>query len=216
MRYVLLICCAGVMLGQGTDPKPKPEDYEVHAQARDAAVGAEYMVHSYSLGEQTFIAKDYLVVEVALYPPKGATITVNDADFSLRINGGKQVLQPEQPAMVVAREHHPEWQQPTGLQHQVGVGAGNVEVIEGGPAQNPNPFPNSRPPAIPPPVMKPSDDTGLHKPPVNPDVVLQQTALLEGPRHTPVSGFLYFPYRGKTSSIKSLELVYEDAELKLR
>jgi hypothetical protein len=31
-----------------------------------------------------------------------------------------------------------------------------------------------------------------------------------------VSGFLYFAYQGKTSSIKSLELMYEAAVLKLR
>jgi hypothetical protein len=31
-----------------------------------------------------------------------------------------------------------------------------------------------------------------------------------------VSGFLYFPFTGKTSSIKSLELIWQGASLKLR
>ena len=43
-----------------------------------------------------------------------------------------------------------------------------------------------------------------------------RTALEEGPHHTATSGFLYFPYRGKTNAIKTLELVYGDVVLKLR
>ena len=53
MRPILWLCCAGLAFAQGgTVPKQKPEDYDAHAQARDAAVGAEFMVHSFSRGEQ--------------------------------------------------------------------------------------------------------------------------------------------------------------------
>src|SRR5271165_5536763 len=108
MRYLLPVCCAGLLFGQGTEPKPKAEDYEIHAQVRNLGIGAEYMVHSYSRGEQMYLAKDYLVVEVALYPPKGQAFTVQNGDFALRMNK-KQPVQAEAPATVVAEMQHPEW-----------------------------------------------------------------------------------------------------------
>ena len=58
--------------------------------------------------------------------------------------------------------------------------------------------------------------TGIHKEPVKADVLVIETALVEGPHHSAISGFLYFPFRGKIGSIKSLELLYRDAVLKLR
>jgi len=175
-------------------------------------------VHSFSRGEQTFIAKDYLVVEVALYPPKGQTVVIADAGFSLRINGRKPLLQPQPPSMAAASLAHPEWEQAAGVRPEVGVSAGNAGVILGGPPRNPNPFPGSQPPGapLPPRVQSPAEQSGLGKEPVTGDVMLLETALVEGPHHAAVSGFLYFPFRGKIGSIKTLELLYRDAVMKLR
>ena len=219
MRYLLPICCAGLMFGQGTETKPKVEDYEVHAQAQNAAIGAEFTVHSFSRGEQAFLAKDYLVVEVALFPPKGETFTVENGGFSLRINGKKQLLLPQPASMVAASLQHPEWEQPRGATPTVAGGMGNAGVILVGPPRNTNPFPGSNPPGsqLPPRVPVPQDNpTGIRKEPVKADVLVTETALVEGPHHSPVSGFLYFPFTAKISSIKSLELLYRDAVLKLR
>jgi hypothetical protein len=219
MRYLLLVCFAGAALGQGTETKPKADDYEVHAQAPNAAIGAEFTVHSFSRGEQSFLAEDYLVVEVALFPPKGETIEVGNAQFALRINGRKQLLQPQPPTMVVASLEHPEWEQP-GAHTEVGASAGNIGGVMGVPPRNTNPFPGSPPPAgtRPPPVEIPKDNpSGLPKePPVKVGELLLATALVEGPHHAATSGFLYFPFRGKIGSIKTLELIYQDAVLKLR
>ena len=60
-------------------------------------IGAEYMVHSFSGDGQTFLAPDYLVVEVALFPPKGANVTAGCGQFTLRIDG-KAVLSPARAA----------------------------------------------------------------------------------------------------------------------
>jgi hypothetical protein len=219
MRYLVAICCAGLLFGQGTEPKQKAEDYEVHAQGQNAALGAEFMVHSFSRGEQTFIAQDYLVVEVAVFPPKGETFVIENANFSLRINGKKQLVQPHPPTMVAASLQHPEWEQPGGVRPEVGGSVGNVGVMTGGPPRNNNPFPGSQPPGsqLPPRVEVPEyNPTGIHKEPVKADVLVIETALVEGPHHSAISGFLYFPFRGKIGSIKSLELLYRDAVLKLR
>jgi hypothetical protein len=57
----------------------------------------------------------------------------------------------------------------------------------------------------------------MERPPrVSPQDLAAQTALPQGEFRRPVSGFLYFSHKGKTSSIKSLELLYEDAVVKLR
>jgi hypothetical protein len=66
-------------------------------------------------------------------------------------------------------------------------------------------------------VEVPRDNpAGVRKEPVKADALLIETALVEGPHHSAISGFLYFPFRGKIGSIKSLELLYLDAVLKLR
>jgi hypothetical protein len=41
--------------------------------------------------------------------------------------------------------------------------------------------------------------------------VVAATAFPDGNVHGPVSGYLYFPYAGKTQKIKSLELLYSGA-----
>jgi hypothetical protein len=214
VRLPLLFCCASLALAQGgSEPKPKAEDYDVHAQSKDIAIGAEFMIHSFSGQGQTYIAKDFLVVEVALYPPKGQSVNVNEGAFALRINGKKQVVVPAPPSMVASSLQHPEWQ--TGPRLEAGGGMGNTGVILGRPA--PTQVPGGQPPESRVPRV-PSPDSGGVEPErrVPAPELLMQTALPEGPHRGPVSGFLYFPYRGKTTSIKSLELLYEDAVLKLR
>jgi hypothetical protein len=216
---LLLFCCAGLLFGQGTETNAKAEDYEVHGQAKTGEIGAEFMLHSYSRGEQMFLAKDYLVVEVAIFPPKGATFAVAHTDFFLRINGKKELLEAVAPTTVVADMQHPEFKPVRdGLGVDAGGSVGNVGARVGGPPVNPNPFPGSRQPGppYPPPEIPRDNPSGVTKEPVNPSEVLLQTALVEDLHHAATSGFLYFPFRGKTSSIKSLELIYQDAVLKLR
>lgn len=213
MRWILFFCCVAAALGQGgTDPKPKAEDYEVHGRSKDLAIGAEFMIHSFSGQGQTYIAKDFLVVEVALYPPKGQSIDVNEGTFALRINGRKQALTPAQPQLVVTSLEHPEWQTGPRLEGGGGLGAGGV--IFGRPTPQQVPGGQPRPNPLPSPADNP---TGIEKEPrVTAQELLVQTALPEGNYRGPVSGYLYFAYKGKTASIKSLELLYEDAALQLR
>jgi hypothetical protein len=218
MRFCWLLFCVGAAFGQGTEPKPKAEDYEVHATTRTAAIGAEYMVHSFSRGDKAFLAKNYLVVEVALFPPKGETIDVQNSSFSLRINGRKVVLMPEAVSMVAASLQHPEWEQPR-PNGEIDASAGNAGVVIGGPPRNSNPFPGSNPPGsqLPPRVPVPRDNpSGVEKEQVKAEVVAVETALVEGPHHAAFSGFLYFAYRGKPGSVKTLELLYQDGVLKLK
>jgi hypothetical protein len=70
-------------------------------------------VHSFSSGRQMFIAKDYLVVEVALYPATGEGLLVQAGHLSLHVNGRKQALSPQAPEFVADSLKHPD--SPTGL-----------------------------------------------------------------------------------------------------
>ena len=219
MRYFLLLCCCAALIFGGTDTKPKVEDYEAHAQAKNIALGADYTVHSYSRGELMYIAKDYLVVEVALFPAKGASIDVQPSEFAMRLND-KTEIWPSAPNLVVADMHHPEFQ-PAGPVAQVAGGINGHDVIIGGPPQD-HPFPGATVPTSPnplprPPLEIPKDNpSGVKAEPVDPYELLMETALEEGQHHASISGFLYFRFRGNIKSIKTLELVYQDTVLKLR
>ncbi|HWC98421.1 MAG TPA: hypothetical protein VG456_16795 [Candidatus Sulfopaludibacter sp.] len=215
MRPLLWFCLVGAIYAQGTTPKEKPEDYPVHAQARSASLGAEFMIHSFSGGEQTYLVKDYIVIEVALYPPKGQPVDVHSGNFMVRINGKKQELLPQPPSIVAASMTHPEWGGPSRVEAGAGAGPAGVSLGQPRPMQIPGiPMPGQTPA----PTRVPKDNPGGLEPreKVTADQLLLITALPQGQSPRPVSGFLYFAYTGKASSIKTLELRYDDALLKLR
>src|ERR1044071_9796445 len=99
MRWILLSLSAALAFGQGTEPKPKAADYDVQGKSKLIEIGAEYMVHSFGGDNQLFIAEDFLIVEVALYPPKGEEVRVDRSAFSLRINGKPPALGALSPQM---------------------------------------------------------------------------------------------------------------------
>lgn len=205
MRWILLACFTALAFAQGTEPKPKAADYEVHGQSGDVGIGAEYMVHSFSGEGQTFIAEKYLIVEVALYPPKDGTMLVNNSAFALRIDGKKPALAPMSAEAFGTAMSRSSSQSGSG-------GSGTILGLpipgRGGVGGAGGPLPRKPPP--------PSAGGGRSQQEVRAEDIAVRSALPEGEFKQPVSGFLYFQYRGKPSSIKSLELVYDRAVLKLR
>ena len=218
MRWTLILWCAWNLAGQsGTDPKLKPEDYEAHGQARDAAIGAEFMIHSFSGQGLTYVAPDFLVEEVAVYPSKGTEMNVQAAAFSLRLNG-KTTLQPVGISLVSSSLQHPEYRQEPHL--EAGAGTNGGGVVLGAPRQTTQ-VPGEPPrPAQPYPVPGSDEDPlgggAPREPRISANELLTQTALPEGKYHTAVSGYIYFQHRGKASSLKTVELLFQDAVLKLR
>ena len=71
-RIVLLVSAFVLALPAqiGTRPKASEQEYPAHSKLEGLGIGAEYLVHSFSSGNEMFIAKEYLVVEVALFPAK--------------------------------------------------------------------------------------------------------------------------------------------------
>ena len=214
MRWILFAAASACFAQSlGTVPKPKAEEYEVHSLAGQTGVGAEYMVHSFSAGEQTYLVDGYLVVEVALYPPKGMEVQVRAPEFTLRING-KRPLAAAVPQMVATKMARPEWRQGPRLEGDAGLG--NVGVVLGRPT--PTQAPGGPPVTGPTPPRAPdSTPGGAARPePERADEVLVRTALPEGDFEGPVSGYLYFPFKGKSTSVKSVELLCYGLVLELK
>jgi hypothetical protein len=202
---LLLPALAGALAAQyGTATKASAEDYPARAKLEKLSIGAEYLVHSFSSGRQMFIAKDYLVVEVALFPANGQSLLVNPGDFSLRVNGRKQALLPQGPEIVANSLKFPD--RSTGLQSVASLGPivlGQPTPVERFPGD-----PNAQTGRLPP--GPPEDNlSGQDKEPlVTAEELVVQAALPAGERRAPTSGFLYFPYRGKVGRIRSLELIF--------
>ena len=204
---LLSLCCA---FGQ-TTPRDRVADYPAHAMDGRTGVAAEYLAHSIPAGTQTFIASDYLVVEAALYPIPGEPIEMGTSTFKLRLNGKKETISAEEPGFVAASVKYPDWEQRKNVEVQGGIG--DTAVVLGRPPVvgrfpgDPTPQQSRLPrgPTAPPP----DDRNGIEKEdPARAEDVIAQKALPEGRAEKPLSGYLYFRYRGRTKSIKSLELVY--------
>jgi len=203
---------------EGTQTKSSAGEYPVHATSGSLSIGAEYVVHSFGSGEEMYLAENYLVVEVALFPPKGQGITPEPARFTLRVNGKKAVLYAQSPQMVASNLNHRDWNAPRGPMADLGVGGANVGL---GYPQSRNPFPGApdeqrRLPAPPRAPDAGAPGGGEPKERVRPEDVLIRTALPEDVHRGPVSGFLYFPYAGKASGVKSVELLFQDVVMKLK
>ncbi len=212
MRYrsvALAFLVSLALLADGVEPKPAATDYPAHATVSNVALGAEYLVRSVWARQRSFFLRDYLVVEAAVYPPKGQTLPVSLGQFSLRLNGKKEAIPSQAPSLVAAGLKYPDWQQRPTLEADAGVG--NSEVILGRPpavGRFPGDPSARRLPA--PPRAPESNETGVEKePPLRAEDAVVESAFPEGELTSPHAGYLYFAFKGKTKSIKSVELIYQ-------
>lgn len=215
---IVLCAAAG---GAGTGPKPRAQDYKSHGAAGGVALGAEYLVHSLPAAGEMFFVPDYLVVEAAVYPEPGRPVLVAHSHFTLRLNGSKQVLFPQTPGIVAASLKYPDWERRPTL--TASAGSGDAGVIIGRPRTgerfpgDPRPRRERLPDA--PRAPAPENPGGFErKERQHPADAAVSAALPEGRAALPVSGLLYFAYRGKTKAIKKVELIYsgEAGSLTLR
>lgn len=204
---LLALILPALALAQGTAPRTKAADYPVSATLEKLVIGAEYLVHSFSGHNQTFVTSDYLVVEVALYPAAGERPLISGGQFTLRINGKKSTVLPQAPAMVAASLKYPDWE----IRRSVTAVAGPVIIGRPTPVERfpDDPRPQQRRLPAPPKAPEPENRSGLEpQAPVKAEELVVECALPEGEAQGPVSGYLYFAYKGKTTSIRSLELIY--------
>jgi hypothetical protein len=179
---------APVNESKGMPPRATPTDYQAHTQAGMLTLAAEFMRHSVPTPEAPYSTEDFVIVEAGLFGPPQARLKLSIGDFSLRING-KKVASPSQPyGLLFSSLKDPEWE----------------------------------PPSKPKGESKPTLDAGggkaddSFKPIIRMPIELKRTmqqrvqraSMPEGDRALPAAGLLYFEYRGKPESIRSLKLIY--------
>ncbi len=186
---------------QGTTPRPKAADYPAQARAGDRDIAAEFLVHTMPAEKTSFLVPDYLVVEVAIYPPKSQLIDISASQFRLRINR-KTELAADTPEMVAMSLKYPNWEEHKGLEPV--VQAGPVILGRRTPTER---FPGDNRPPIGRAPKEPAD-----KQPQTADEAAVALALPPGPCNRPVSGYVYFRFDGKAKSIRSLELIWQSTQ----
>jgi hypothetical protein len=170
------------------DPRPKSTDYPAHAESAHVSLGAEYLVHSFSNGRQTYFVPACLVVDTAVYPH--GPLLIKPGNFRLRLNG-TTMLSPQAPGMVAYSLNGP--------------GFGDEQ-----PRHQPR-FPGDNSGNYPPQAPQAPDPAHPEREGTEPVAeALARTALQDGEFHSAQSGFLYFPFNGKLKKVKSMDLVYSD------
>jgi hypothetical protein len=214
LRFPLWLALSMVTAAaQGTQPKAKVTEYPAHTTIGTLSIGAENWGHAISCADGATEVGDYIAVEVALYNEGNKPFTLSAGHFSLRLNGKKQVLYSQSLGIVQASLKYPGYERETDLTGYGGVGNGgvviggrpNVERFPGDPRpqQRRVPFPSPAPPS-------PGENSAeVRQPKLKPEEIVAKAALVEGEAHPPVSGFLFFAYKGKLKSIKKMELLYE-------
>ena len=207
MRALLLLSACLVVAAQEKEPRSNASDYPAHVQVASADIGAEYLVHSVPAVTGSYFANEYLVIDVGVFPKSSSAMMISTGQFTLRING-RSVLYSQSPGMVAASLKYPDWEQRPTVTAAAGVGDGVVVIgqprvgrFPGDPTGNRSPLP---------PVAKAPEDNTVDKAPQMPvEEAIRRASLPEGKADRPVKGCLFFPFKGKTKSIRSLELLYE-------
>jgi len=218
MRRFLPVVVAGfaavlaVHAGDGVQPRANRSDYPVRRDSLNATIAAALLPPE--LAKKIFppeVNKDFVVVEVAVYPLEGQTVDVDSFDFGLKFGAG-EVSHPRVPEEIISmwlEQSAPEPPRKVGVTGETGVvyTSGNDPATgrshgwgtySGVGVESGNPAP-PRPPPIDPRDLKAN---------------LRAKALPEGPAVRPVAGYLYFPLPSKKRKSGPLELQYlKDAVL---
>jgi hypothetical protein len=177
---------------KGIPPRATPGDYPMHTQVGAVTIAAEFTGHSVPTFQSTYSTEDYVVVEVGLFGPPQARTKLSYEDFSLRINGKKTIL-PAQPYVLVFKSlKDPEWAPP-----ESAASKSNKTSLSTGGANDTT--------TTPAPVHVPIEVERAMEQRV------QKAALPEGDRPLPEAGLLFFQHHGKTTGLRSLELIYSGA-----
>jgi hypothetical protein len=206
-----LICFLMAALGlnaQGTQPKPKAQDYPASVPLGKLTLAADNMIHSVPTSKGVYLVDDYLVIDTAVYGPLAPKVSFAGSQFQLRINGSKHPILASPSNFATASIQNADWNDRPRLTAEAGTGDGGI--ILNGPRQSPR-FPGDPTgrPLPPSPVPSTSPDQVPKAAPVSIADLVEQAAFPEGEHAPPFSGVLFFPYSGKIKSIKSLELLYE-------
>jgi hypothetical protein len=174
-----------VTVTQGLPPRAAPSDYPTQAKLGPITLAAEFAGHGIPTPDGPLSTDDYIVVEVAFYGPAEPRLPLSFRDFALRINSRKNPTSSDSFERVGLSAKDPEWGPPEKEEK-------SKTSIGGGGSND-----SSKEPPRPPMELRRAWAQRVKK-----------TALAEGELPLPQAGLLYFPYGGKVTGIRSLELIY--------
>jgi hypothetical protein len=168
----------------GMPPRSVATDYAAHVQVGDFTLAADFAGHNVPRPEGPLMTDDYVVAEIAVYGPNGVKLNLSPDQFSLQINVRKP--SPAVRFVVVASSlKDPEWVPPDQPKEK-------SKTSFGGGGQDPAPLP----PKVPFELRRKMAQ------------YIEVNSLPQGEHSLPKAGLLFFPYRSKTQSIHSMELIY--------
>ena len=194
---VALLACS-LAAGNGLPARSQVSDYPAKAEAAKFVLAADVIPPEQVRNEfSTTLVPKYQVLEVALYPSKGATVDVELLDFGIRVDG--RLIRPASSRTIAAmiQKKAKEGRRDIALYPGVGVSTGtwgtgtNVGVGVGVGGNRPGPASTDRDRRV---METELEDRGLE----------------DGIVDKPVAGYLYFPV-GETKS-DTMELVYQHAD----
>jgi hypothetical protein len=212
MRRFLTFVFAGVVLSlaaqaadTGVAPRPASTDYPVQARA-DAATIAAAMLPSNQVSKMFSpeIARQYVVVEIAIYPGSGVPFDVESADFSLRL--GERFVRADRAVDVAPwpEARRTPGRLPVSVTTETGVEYEHDNDPAYGRRQGVGTYTavNVEAPGRPDPPPPPRVD-----PRITYDKI-QRMALAEGDTRRAVAGYLYFPQYTKRKKTDAIQLKY--------
>ena len=180
---------------QGLPPHVTPLEYGSKAKIGNGGyvIGADFHGHAGPTTLSALNNDDYVSVEIGLYGPVGAKLQIAISDFTLHI--GKKHLQSVPYGMLLPNIKDPDYDAPDAIEARKAKkeGGGGTSIGGGGGQQNTN-----TPPIIHIPLEKQRAMAQQ----------VQRASVPLGERALPVAGLIFFPYRGKTQNIDSIELIY--------
>jgi hypothetical protein len=192
----------------GTTTRPGPSDYDAHAKVAGAEIAASRM----SAAEVTklfsaAVARNFVVIEVAVFPEAGRTFDVQILDFDLKPGSGDRLyaLTPEEVAWHGKKQPNTS-SAPRGLDPNIrvigeaGIAVGSrTDPSTGRQVHGVGTYESVGVTNMPQPTAPRSQPSGTDTYAI--EGKLRGWELQEGPAVRPISGYLYFPASKKDKNL---------------
>ena len=109
-RFSLILACAAALSAQDSTPRANAGQYPAHVSLAAFDIGVEYLVHSIPTKNGVYFTKDYLVLDVGVFPTAAGNSQISSGQFRLRINHASS-LDSDTAGTVAASIHYPDWEQ---------------------------------------------------------------------------------------------------------
>jgi hypothetical protein len=178
---------------KGLPPRVNAREYQAQGTAGGITIGAEFAGHSVPKPEGPLSTEEFVVVETGVFGAPNAKLVLSDEDFSLRINGKKNLLTSQPYGFVTRSLKDPVWQAAQEVEAKENKSKTGLSTGGSG-----NQDQSSLPVIIHVPIeMQRSMAEYVRK-----------SSLPIGERPLPQAGLLFFRYAGRAQSIHSVELIY--------